>query len=306
MNIVLVADESAGVQMLRALAESHRSPIAVLAEQPRAGAVTNVWNVARNLGIETFPAEMVKSPELAEWLRANNADILLNVHSLHIMHPQVLAAPRLGAFNLHPGPLPRYAGLNVVSWAIFRGESNYGVTVHRMEPALDTGSIIYQSFFPIEPDDTALSLSFKCSRAGIDLMLRLVQDAESGSAGISGQPQDLLQRQYFGHEVPDGGQLSWNWPAQKVIDFVRACDYFPFDSPWGHPRTKLGAQEFTLVKAARTGRPCDASPGTVGESTASGVLVACRDEWVLANKLHIDDKYLPAASLLRPGDVLHN
>jgi hypothetical protein len=27
------------------------------------------------------------------------------MHSLHIIHPAVLAAPHIGAFNLHPGPL---------------------------------------------------------------------------------------------------------------------------------------------------------------------------------------------------------
>src|SRR5580692_7331177 len=76
---------------------------------------------------EREPVERVKDPELAESLRSAQVDLLLNVHSLYIIHQGVLAVPRLGAYNLHPAPLPRYAGLNSVSWAIYHGEKEHGV-----------------------------------------------------------------------------------------------------------------------------------------------------------------------------------
>jgi len=291
--------------MLRLLARGNHRVVAVLAAPPQPGATgSSVWNVAQQLGYETWPGERLRDPGLAEDLRSANVDILLNVYSLYLIHEKVLAAPKLGAFNLHPGPLPRYAGLNPVSWAIFRGEKQHGVTVHRMESGVDAGPIVYQSWFPIEDDETALSLSLKCVREGMGLMSRLLQAAEAGAESIPLVPQDLSKREYFGREVPEGGKLSWTWPAQKVINFVRACDYLPFSSPWGHPRTCLGVQEFALVKASRTGRRCEASPGTVGERDDSGVYVACEDEWILASKLRLGDQYLPAAEVLRSGDKL--
>jgi len=305
MNVVLAAEESAGLQILRTLAGSKHRLVAVLAAPPKAGVPgVSVWNVARDLGCATWPAELVKDPSLGERLRSQQVDILLNVHSLYVIDKDVLAAPKLGCFNLHPGPLPRYAGLNAVSWALFRGEQTHGVTVHRMDPEIDSGPIVYQSCFPIEADDTALSLSLKCAREGVALMLRLLQAAESGGASIPLLPQDLTMREYFGKEVPEQGRLSWLWPARKVLDFVRACDYFPFASPWGHPRTRLGVQEFALVKASGTGLLCDALPGTVGDATDSGVYVACQDEWILASKLLVNGRHQPAAEVLRHGDCL--
>jgi methionyl-tRNA formyltransferase len=253
---------------------------------------------------ETWPAELVKDPALAERLRSAEVDILLNVHSLYVINREVLAAPTLGAYNLHPGPLPRYAGLNAVSWAIYRGETTHGVTVHKIDPVIDAGPIVYQSIFPIAADDTALSLSFKCVREGVALMLQLLEVATADPAKIPLLAQDVSARQYFGKEVPEQGRLSWSWPASKVVNFVRACDYFPFPSPWGYPRTHLGAQEFALVKASRTGLPSDAPPGTVGNSVASGVHVACRDEWVLVGKLLRAGKYLPASEILSCGNRL--
>jgi methionyl-tRNA formyltransferase len=303
MNVVLAAEESAGLRLLEALVRGPHRLVAVLAEPSKpdfSGA--SVWNTARHLGIETWPAEHVKDARVGERLRSERVDILLNAHSLYKISEEVLSAPRLGAFNLHPGPLPRYAGRNVVSWAIFRGEAEHGVTVHRMESEIDAGSIAYQLLFPIEADDTALSLSLKCSREGVALMLRLLDTAAQDPSNIPCVQQDLSQREYFGRQVPEEGWLSWSWPARKIIDFVRACDYFPFHSPWGHPRTRRNVQELALVRAHPTGLPCEVAPGTVGESSSSGVLIACPDEWILVSKLLVSGKHVPAQEVLRRGD----
>jgi methionyl-tRNA formyltransferase len=305
MNVVLVAEESAGLEMLRAVSRSQHRLVAVLASPPEAdSAASGVWNVARHLGYDTWPAKLVKDPSLGERLRRGRVDVLLNVHSLYIINHSVLDAPRLGAFNLHPGPLPRYAGLNPVSWAIFGGERTHGVTVHKMESTIDAGPIVYQSCFPIDPDETALSLSFRCVREGVALMLRLLQVASSEPSDLPLLQQDITKREYFGREAPEKGRLSWSWPVCKVLNFVRACDYFPFRSPWGHPQTRLGVQEFALVKAHRTGLPSDGLPGTVGASRDSGVYVACHDEWILASKLLVAGKYVSAQEILKPGDRL--
>jgi methionyl-tRNA formyltransferase len=305
VNVVLAAEESAGLQILRSLVASDHRLVAVLAAPPKPGSVSaSVWNVARTLGCETWPAELVRDPALADLLRSQQVDILLNVHSLYLVHGEVLAAPKFGAFNLHPGPLPRYPGLNAVSWAIFRGERMHGVTVHWMDAGIDSGPIAFQSCFPIDPDDTALSLSLKCTREGTALMSRLLEVATTEPAAIPRLEQDLAEREYFGREVPGEGWLSWSWPACQVVNFVRACDYMPYPSPWGHPRTRWGVQEIALVKAARTGISCQVSPGTVEKAADSGVLVACQDEWVLARKLRVDGKHVPAQEALRPGDIL--
>src|SRR5262245_33350316 len=114
--------------MLKVLAESDHRIVAVMASPDKQGAT--VWNTAEKMGLPTWHAKLVKSPEFAMQIREADVDLLLNVHSLFLIHGDVVAAPRLGSYNLHPGPLPQYAGLNTVSWAIYRGETDYGVTLH--------------------------------------------------------------------------------------------------------------------------------------------------------------------------------
>jgi methionyl-tRNA formyltransferase len=159
---LLVAEESAGIQVLRALAASPHRVVAAMTAPPTRGGGATVGGVAETLGVPVLPSERVRDAETADWIRAEGVDLLLNVHSLYLIVGEVVAAPRIGSFNLHPGPLPEYAGLNTPSWAIYNGEPRHGVTVHWMEPEVDTGPIAYSATFDLSESDTGLSVSARC------------------------------------------------------------------------------------------------------------------------------------------------
>jgi methionyl-tRNA formyltransferase len=309
VNILLVGEESAGIQTLRALVDSDHRIVAVMASPSKNnGGLANLWETAERLGYQTWLSKLVKDPRFADEVRAAEVDVILNIHSLFIINGEVVSAPRIGCFNMHPGPLPRYAGLNAPSWAIYRGETSHGVTIHKMEPGIDTGPIVYQELFDIDDADTGLTVNARCARSGIELVLRLIETASADPAAIPLTPQDLTKREYFGREVPYEGRLIWSLPAHEIVNFVRACDFFPFHSPWGHPRailqTMSGAQEIGVVKARLTGKPCGRSPGTVGEFVGPGVKVACGDEWIIVNKLKVEGRYVNSADVLEPGNRL--
>jgi methionyl-tRNA formyltransferase len=299
MRIVLIGEESAGLHVLRWLLTTEHELVAVLAGgDPRSGSPVAV--TAERAGIRVRPAELVHDPAFAGWLEGEGADLLLNVHSLYRIRENVLRAPAIGAFNLHPGPLPRYAGLNAPSWAIYCGETHHGSTVHWMTSEIDAGDIAYQQSVEITPSDTGLSLSVKCIRAGVPLVAKVVEAATSGRSGIPRIAQDLRQRTYFGPGPPNGGRLSWSGPARKVVDFVRAADYFPFASPWGHPRSVIGDRDLEITKASLTGKTTrGAPPGTVRGSHGDGVLVAAADEWVLLERVRVSGAAIVPENILR-------
>lgn len=300
MNVLLIAEEAAGIRMLRALHERDDRVVAVLASSERSAKPgATMWTVARSLGDPTWDVGLVKDRSLADAVTAAGVDVVLNVHSLEVIDAAVLGAARFGGYNLHPGPLPRYAGLNSVSWALYRGEPSHGVTVHRMAAVIDGGPIAYQEQFPISPDDTALTLSARCVEVGVRLMLRLLETLSSDPSSVPAQEQDLAQREFFGRGVPAQGRLSWAQPAAHAVDFVRACDFYPLESPWGHPRAQFGAREIGVVKASRTGVAAAAPPGTVGDIIGRSVWVACGDEWISVAKVIVEGRYADAADLLR-------
>jgi methionyl-tRNA formyltransferase len=303
-RVLLVAGEAAGAHVLRVV-EGAGFPVAGLlisggegGERPPGKAV---HTAASRLGCPVWPARSVRDPAFAESIKSAGVDILLNVHSLFVIRGEILAAPRIGSFNMHPGPLPECAGLNAVSWALYEGKTEHAVTVHWMAPGIDTGAIAYEARFPVEEHDTALTLSAKAVKAGVPLIERLLETAATNPAAIPAHVQDLTRRRYRGREVPQGGRLEWSRSAREIVGFVRACDYLPFASPWGHPKTSFGGSDLAVLKATLTGLPSDAPPGTVGEAAGRGAMVSAKDEWVLVQRLLSDGRGVDAIEVLEPG-----
>jgi methionyl-tRNA formyltransferase len=307
MNILLIGEESAGIRTLRLLSKSRHRIVGVLASpKPRYGGPATLWKMGQELGYRTWAAESVRHPAFAQQVHSDDVDLILNIHSLYIINNEVLRAPKIGSFNLHPGPLPRFAGLNPVCWALYFGEKIHGVTLHRMTAELDAGPIVYQSLFPIAETDTGLSLSLRCIQEGLLIISRLLEALTSNSAELPEIPQDLTQRHCLGREVPHRGRMIWSLPAQRVVNFVRACNFCPFVSPWGYPQTRHGKCDFGIVEATLTGCSADASPGTVGGLDSVGVRVACSDEWISIGRVNVREKFLEGAEILCAGDQLEN
>lgn len=295
MRIVLSAEEAAGLKAFHLIAQSGHELLAVLtspAPDERRG--SSVGEVARKLGHEVWPAARVKDPSLGTTLRSMRADLLINVHSLFIIHADVVAAPKIGSFNLHPGPLPSYAGLNAPSWAVYHRETSHAVTLHWMAPGIDTGSIAYEARFPIGPDDTGLTVSMSCVREGVPLVGRLLEDAAKNA--IPKRAQETAGRRVFRRrDVPHGGRIDWALPAAEIDAFVRAADYYPMPSPWGHPAATLRGRAIEIAKVERTGRRAGREPGTIeGEEVATG------DEWLRLRRIRLDGRYIEASRFLAP------
>jgi methionyl-tRNA formyltransferase len=303
MNIALVAEKSIGVNALRAIVASPHRLVTVLTS-PIDDGVPSVWKEAIQLGFAPQPATLVKAASLAESLRSFDVDLIINVHSLYRIHSDVLLAARVAALNLHPGPLPRYAGLNAPSWAIYRGEDSYGVTLHRMSTEIDAGPIVYKSIFPIAPDDTALTLNWRCWKDGLILLGRLLKELVS-SDKIPSQPQDRSLREYFGKAVPQNGRINWFFPAREVHNFVRACDFFPYPSPWGIPQATYQGNVVGILKTSLTGQPANAVPGTIAVNKSS-VRVACADQWLTLEAIWASGRARSANEVITSSSAFTN
>lgn len=54
--------------------------------------------------------------------------------------------------NCHPGRLPHYRGARPVNWALRNGERLHGVTIHAIDPGIDSGPILGEALFSIWPE----------------------------------------------------------------------------------------------------------------------------------------------------------
>lgn len=259
---------------------------------------SSAWRLAQDESIELHDPARVREPSFAGRLKASRIDLLLNVHSLHIADPAVIAAPTIGSFNLHPGPLPDYRGLNAPSWAIYDGRENHAVTLHWMTADVDAGPIAYESRFELNPADTGLKVSARCVDLGLELVERLLEDAARDS--IPARPQPDRPGVWHGREAPNQGWIDWRQPALRIAAQIRAADFHPLPSPWGSPKTKLGAVVFEVTAVEPTGEATESPPGQVRFKDGEA-MVAAGDNWLILKRLRRDGRKVAAEQHLSPA-----
>ncbi|MFC1578941.1 methionyl-tRNA formyltransferase [Pseudomonadota bacterium] len=306
MRIVLLAEEAAGLRVLRALNSRKEDVAAVVTTvDTKNASQISIAKVAAAQGYEVLPAGKLSMPGLAKFLEAERVDILLNVHSLHILPPPVIGAPQVGSFNLHPGPLPEFAGLNAPSWAIFLGAKEHAVTLHWMLKGIDTGPIAFAERFALSQDDTGVSVTAKCVAAGVPLIEKLLDAAHRSVSEIPRISQNGNRRRFFkASDIPNNGWIDWTSSANQIAGFVRAADYGPFNSPWGSPQFSLDKRVFGVVKAAAQTCSYDAVPGTVVAVKESFVSVVAGVGALQIEYLKSENRVFNAAEILRLGQVL--
>jgi methionyl-tRNA formyltransferase len=131
-----------------------------------------------------------------------------------------LELPRLGALNIHGSLLPKYRGRAPVHWAIIKGESLTGASLHYMVEKPDAGALVDQEAVPILENDNALDVSIKVAAAAETVLRRSLPKLIAGSA--DSKTLDLAQGSYFGRRRPEDGRIDWQLGARAIHDLVRA------------------------------------------------------------------------------------
>jgi folate-dependent phosphoribosylglycinamide formyltransferase PurN len=126
---------------------------------------------------------------LAPMLAPLRPDLIFTASFPWRLPADVLALPRLGAVNAHPALLPRHRGPNPLFWTVLSGDTQAGLTFHRMAPAFDTGPILAQSVIEITPEDDVDTLMGSIVAAGAALFPRMLEAVARGEPGLP-QPEE--------------------------------------------------------------------------------------------------------------------
>ena len=186
---------------------------------------TPVEQEARRLALAMHTPRSLKDDEAQAAFRAHNADAAVVVAYGLILPKSVLAAPRLGCFNVHASLLPRWRGAAPINRAIMAGDAESGVTIMKMDEGLDTGAMAMAERMPIGSDMTAGDLHDALSRLGADLMLRALAAAERGSLALTPQPAAGVT--YAEKISKNETRINWSKPWKQVHDHIRGLSPFP-------------------------------------------------------------------------------
>ncbi|MEY0727420.1 bifunctional UDP-4-amino-4-deoxy-L-arabinose formyltransferase/UDP-glucuronic acid oxidase ArnA [Providencia rettgeri] len=203
---------------------------------------SSVARLSADMELPVFAPENVNHPLWIERIREMKPDVIFSFYYRDMLSEELLAIAPKGAFNLHGSLLPKYRGRAPINWALLKGESETGVTLHKMVAKADAGDIIAQEKVVITDTDTSLTLHAKVREAAEVLLEKTLPLIETGS--YKAVAQDESQATYFGRRTAEDGLINWNDSAKDVNCLIRAVT-----EPYPGAFTYLGARKMVIWRA---------------------------------------------------------
>jgi len=143
--------------------------------------------------------------------------------------------------NLHPSLLPKLRGPSPIRYAIFRGYSETGVSLMKIDSKIDHGPIISQKKIKLANSENYLSLRAKVRKKALELVENCLPKYLAGK--IKTKEQDHSQATFTPLIKKEDGRIDWNQPATMIERKIRAFN------PWPGAFTYLNGQLFKIYNA---------------------------------------------------------
>lgn len=248
---------------------------------------------ARN-GIPVHAPEDANHPLWIERIAKLNPDFIFSFYYRNLLSEALLATAKKGAFNLHGSLLPKYRGRAPANWVLVNGETETGVTLHRMVKRADAGAILAQQKVIIDRTDTGLTLHAKLRDAAANLLRDALPQLVAGK--LSETAQDESQASYFGRRTAADGKLDWKKPAEELFNLVRAVT-----QPYPGAFCAVGEHKLIVWQAEVVKGNEGLAPGRV--ISVNPLRIACGEDSLVVNfgQRNADGLFLAGPAL---ADVL--
>jgi hypothetical protein len=156
--------------------------------------------IAQIIAGEGLEPHWPSGAELIKVTSVNGLEAIAHLHRLapkvvlvvgtRIISRKVLSSIPAPFINYHDGITPKYRGIHGGYWAKAQGDlDNFGVTVHLVDPGIDTGDVLYQARLEPSAGDNYATFSYLQIAAALPLLERAAHDAIAGK--LTTQKVDL-------------------------------------------------------------------------------------------------------------------
>ena len=175
-----------------------------------------------------FKASTEEGLAAQQQLAELGADVMV-VAAYGLILPQaVLDTPKYGCLNIHGSLLPRWRGAAPIQRAIAEGDTQTGVTIMQMAAGLDTGDMLYKTFYDIQATDTSASLYEKLATQGAEAICKVLESEQSLQSYLhTRQVQDESQTVYAHKLTKPEAQIDWSLDAVQIDRNIRAFNPWP-------------------------------------------------------------------------------
>lgn len=144
-----------------------------------------------------------------------SGDYILSFRSFFYLPREIYSRAEIAAINFHPGP-KEYPGSGCINFALYEDARWFGVTAHLMSEKIDSGPIIDEIIFSIDPLDNVESLLKKTHEQLFQLFLKTTEVILSQG---DGQLSNLIEK---------NRNSVWRGRARKMSE-LESLQNFPAD-----------------------------------------------------------------------------
>ena len=223
MKIVFLGSSDFSLHCLKALIEAKYQVIAVVCQPDKPSgrgnktipSVVKKYAIEKNIPVYQFNKIRVDG---IETLKSLKPDIIVVASYGQILSQEILdiALP----INVHGSLLPKYRGATPIQTALLNGDKETGITIMKMEYAVDSGDILLQKKISIDDNDNAESLFEKMGVLGGELLVEALNLIEENKAiYIAQNPEEATYTKLIKKE---DAQINFNESAGEIVNKVRA------------------------------------------------------------------------------------
>ena len=118
-----------------------------------------VFERAGRLGIPAYyvnysgRSRSLAEEEITAVLKEEGADLIALAGFMRLLSPEFVDRYTSKIINVHPSLLPKYPGTRGIREGFESGDTELGITIHRVDHGLDTGPVIMQKSFNRRKDE---------------------------------------------------------------------------------------------------------------------------------------------------------
>ena len=226
-----------------------------------------VKQAALELGLRVAqPEKLRNNAEALQMLKEVEADVMVVAAYGLILPQDVLDTPKHGCLNIHASLLPRWRGAAPIQRAIEAGDAETGVCIMQMDIGLDTGGVVSEHRYAIQPTDTANEVHDALMNLGAEAIVADLQQLKTeGRLKSVKQPEEGVT--YAQKLSKEEARINWNESAAVIERKIRAFN--PVPAAWVEYQGKP-MKIWRAEVVAQQGRA-----GEVLSCSSDGLIVAC-------------------------------
>ena len=226
-----------------------------------------VKQAALKLGLRVAqPEKLRNNAEALQMLKEVEADVMVVAAYGLILPQDVLDTPKRGCLNIHASLLPRWRGAAPIQRAIEAGDAETGVCIMQMDIGLDTGDVVSEHRYAIQPTDTANEVHDALMNLGAAAIVADLQQLKTeGRLKSVKQPEEGVT--YAQKLSKEEARIDWNESATVIERKIRAFN--PVPAAWVEYQGKP-MKIWRAEVVAQQGRA-----GEVLSCSSDGLIVAC-------------------------------